>query len=214
MTIHAIISRPLKGPELRSAVWHGLRMEGMDATDSPDLSEQTRWMLAVRDAADRAAFGRLFDFYAPRVKAMGMRGGMSAAAAEDMAQDVMLRVWQARAQFDPTRAQASAWIYGIARNRRIDLARSAARPLPEEIPVQAGADEAGDALALAQEVEQLRVALGALPDGQRTMVERAYLGELTHQEISLQMSLPIGTVKSRIRLAVDRLRYELREMRR
>lgn len=189
------------------------RMQGMDATD-PDLSDQTRWLLAVRDAADRTAFARLFDFYAPRVKAMAMRGGLPAAAAEDLAQDVMLRVWQARAQFDPTRAAASAWIYGIARNRRIDLARSAPRPLPEEIPAQPGADEAGDALALAQEVDRLRTALRALPPGQREMIERAYLGELTHQEISRQTSLPIGTVKSRIRLAIDRLRHELRELRR
>lgn len=219
MTLHAILPRP---PTLRpstglwpwTAVLRVLERQGMDATNPPDLSDQTRWMLAVRDAADRAAFARLFDFYAPRLKAMGMRGGLSAAAAEDMAQDVLLRAWQARATFDPARAQASAWIYGIARNRRIDLLRRAPRPLPEELPAQPGPEEAGDALALAQEVDRLRTALRALPPGQRDMVERAYLGELTHQEISRLTRLPIGTVKSRIRLAIDRLRHELRELRR
>ena len=71
----------------------------------------------------------------------------------------------------------------------------------------------GDALALEQEVARLRVALKALPPGQREMVEKAYLGELTHQEISRQTNLPLGTVKSRLRLAIDRLRHELRELR-
>ena len=126
MTLHAILPRPpIAGPLIGlwpwTAVLRVLETQGMDATNPPDLPDQTRWMLAVRDAADRGAFARLFDFYAPRLKAMGMRGGLSAAAAEDMAQDVLLRAWQARASFDPARAQASAWIYGIARNRRIDL---------------------------------------------------------------------------------------------
>lgn len=189
-------------------------MERMTRDEPPPLPEQTRWMLAVRDSGDRAAFARLFDFYAPRVKAMAMRGGTPAALAEDIAQDVMLRVWQARAQFDPTRAGASAWIYRIARNRRIDIARAAPPPLPEALMPVPGPDEATAALALAEEVGRLRAALRTLPEGQRAMVERAYLGELTHQEISRATALPLGTVKSRLRLAIDRLRHELRELRR
>ncbi len=185
----------------------------MESNTPAETSEQTRWMLAVRDLGDRAAFARLFDFYAPRLKAMATRTGTPAPVAEDIAQDVMLRVWQSRAQFDPSRAQASAWIYQIARNRRIDLARRAPRPLPEEIAVQSGPNEAAEALALDQEVARLREALRALPAGQREMVERAYLGELTHQEISRQTSLPLGTVKSRLRLAIGRLRHELRGLR-
>jgi RNA polymerase sigma-70 factor, ECF subfamily len=185
----------------------------MESNKPAETSEQTRWMLAVRDVGDRAAFARLFDFYAPRLKAMAARTGTPASVAEDIAQDVMLRVWQSRAQFDPSRAQASAWIYQIARNRRIDLARRAPRPLPEEIAVRSGPNEAAEALALDQEVARLRDALRALPAGQREMVERAYLGELTHQEISRQTSLPLGTVKSRLRLAIGRLRHELRGLR-
>ena len=100
-----------------------------------------------------------------------------------------------------------------SRTRRAGCLRCATRPTGE-LPALPGPDAAGDALALAQEVDRLRAALRALPPGQRDMVERAYLGELTHQEISRQTSLPIGTVKSRIRLAIDRLRHELRELRR
>jgi RNA polymerase sigma-70 factor, ECF subfamily len=185
----------------------------MEPNEPAEISDQTRWMLAVRDTGDRTAFARLFDFYAPRVKSMAMRSGTPAAVAEDIAQDVMLRVWRARAQFDPSRAQASGWIYQIARNRRVDLARREPRPLPEDIAAQPGPEETGDALALEQEVERLRSALKALPAAQRDMVERAYLGEMTHQEISRQTSLPLGTVKSRLRLAIDRLRHELRGLR-
>lgn len=186
----------------------------MDSNETAGLSDQTLWMLAVRDTGDRAAFARLFDFYAPRVKALAMRGGASAAVAEEIAQDVMLRVWRARSQFDPSRAEASGWIYQIARNRRADIARRRPPPVPEEIAARPGPEEAEAALALAEEVSRLRQALRALPAAQREMVEQAYLGEMTHQEISRGTSLPLGTVKSRLRLAIDRLRHELRELRR
>jgi RNA polymerase sigma-70 factor (ECF subfamily) len=183
------------------------------ATNPTALSEQTLWMLAVRDAGDRDAFARLLDFYGPRVKAMVMRNGCTAAVAEEIVQDVMLRVWQRADQFDPSRAQVSSWIYQIARNRRIDLVRRDPPALPDDLAGTPLAEDAGAALALQQEVARLRTALDALPAEQREMVEKAYLGELTHQEISRQTSLPLGTVKSRLRLAIDRLRHELRGLR-
>lgn len=185
----------------------------MRSNDPVPPSDQTRWMLAVRDADDQEAFAHLFDHFAPRVKAMAMRGGAPAAVAEEIAQDVMLRVWRSRARFDPARAQVSAWIYQIARNRRIDVAGRAAFPLPEDLSGAPEQADSGAALGLAQEVARLRAALDALPAAQREMIERAYLGELTHQEISQTTNLPLGTVKSRLRLAIDRLRHELRELR-
>jgi RNA polymerase sigma-70 factor (ECF subfamily) len=181
--------------------------------DRADLSEQTRWMLAVRDTGDRAAFARLFDHFAPRVKAMAMRSGATAALAEEIAQDSMLRVWRSAAQFDPTRAQVSGWVYQIARNRQIDLARRAPRAVLDEVEASWTEAEVGSALALEQEAAQLRLALAALPPEQRDLVEKAYLGELTHQEISRATMLPLGTVKSRLRLALERLRHELRGLR-
>lgn len=181
--------------------------------DRADLSEQTRWMLAVRDTGDREAFARLFDFFAPRVKAMAMRGGAPAALAEEIAQDAMLRVWRSAGQFDPARAQVSGWVYQIARNRQIDLARRMPRAVFEEVVAPWTDADVGSALALEQETAQLRRALAALPPEQRDMVEKAYLGELTHQEISRETMLPLGTVKSRLRLALERLRHELRGLR-
>ncbi len=208
-----IIGRPVpQYRRLRRAGFPG-QTGGMETREPNGLSEQTVWMLAVRDAGDREAFARLFDFYAPRLKAMAMRGGTPGAVAEDIVQDVMLKLWRNAAQFDPARAQVSSWIYQIARNRRIDIARREPEPLPEDLAAPSRVEDTAAALALEQEVERLRAALDALPAAQREMVDKAYLGELTHQEISRQTSLPLGTVKSRLRRAIDRLRHELRELR-
>ncbi len=177
-------------------------------------SEQTVWMLAVRDRRDRAAFARLFDFYAPRLKAMSVRSGAGAQQAEDIVQDTMLTVWQKAGQFDPTRSQVSGWIYRIARNRQIDLSRRPAQPLPEEIETEEDhSEDPAQILALDQEVRQLRDALGRLKPEQFGMIERAYLGELSHAEIRAETGLPLGTIKSRIRLGLDRLRHELKGLR-
>ena len=102
----------------------------------------------------------------------------------------------------------------IARNRQIDILRKESRPLPEELAEDPGAEpDAGQMLAIDQEAGKLRQALLQLKGDQRDMIEKAYMGEMTHQEISNQTGLPLGTIKSRIRLGLERLRYELKEMR-
>ena len=171
-------------------------------------------MLAVRDQRDKAAFARLFDHYAPRLKGMAMRGGARPDLAEEIVQDAFLSVWRKAASFDPHRAQVSSWIYQIARNRQIDIARKESRPVPEELALDPNEqDDAGQIVALEQEAQRLRSALQSLPDKQREMVEKAYLGELTHQEINSVTGVPLGTIKSRIRLGLTRLRHELKEIR-
>lgn len=186
----------------------------VEKTEKDRYSEQTVWMLAVRDRRDKVAFARLFDHYAPRLKGMAMRGGARPDLAEEIVQDAFLAVWRKAASFDPHRAQVSSWIYQIARNRQIDIARKESRPVPEELaPAADEQDDAGQIVALEQETRRLRSALEALPDKQREMVEKAYLGELTHQEINSVTGVPLGTIKSRIRLGLTRLRHELREIR-
>jgi RNA polymerase sigma-70 factor (ECF subfamily) len=181
---------------------------------SRELTEQTLWMVAVRDRRDRQAFARLFDHFAPRLKAMVMRSGTGSGQAEEIVQEVMLTAWRKAAQFDPERAQVSAWIYQIARNRQIDVLRKESRPVPEELSQpEEGPPDAGRMLAVEQEAGLLRQALGALSETQRRVIEQAYFGEMTHQDIHETTGLPMGTIKSRIRLGLERLRHELRELR-
>jgi len=181
---------------------------------SPDVSPLTSLMLAVRDRRDRAAFAELFDHFAPRLKGFIMRSGTGSGQAEEIVQDVMLTVWRKGEQFDPARAQVSAWVYRIARNRQIDVIRKEQRPMPEDLdPVPDSEPDAGQIVAIEQEASHLRKALKKLKPAQRAMIEKAYLGELSHQEISDQTGLPLGTIKSRIRLGLDRLRHDLKDMR-
>lgn len=180
----------------------------------PSFSDLTVLMLAVRDKRDRAAFGQLFDYFAPRLKGVAMRSGLGSGAAEDVAQEVLLTVWRKAEQFDPHRAQVSAWIFQIARNRRIDLVRKENRPVPEEIKIADEVeDDAGQIVAMEQEAGQLKQALDRLKPAQRDLIQKAYLGDLTHKEISDQTGLALGTVKSRIRLGLERLRHDLKGLR-
>ena len=182
-------------------------------TKSSELSQQTAWMMAVRDKRDRGAFSALFDHFAPRLKGFLIRSGAKPEQAEEIVQDVMLAIWRKAATFDPHRAQVSAWIYQIARNRQIDIARKERRPVPEELKEEAGTEaDANQILGLEQEASRLKLALARLSPEQRDIVERAYLGELSHQEISAQTGLPLGTIKSRIRLGLERLRHELKDL--
>ncbi len=175
---------------------------------------QDEWtVLMHRVARDRSetAFAALFDHFAPRVKAFLIKSGSNPALAEDCAQDVMATVWNKAGQFDPTRASVATWVFTIARNRRIDLLRKARRPEPEDLPWGPEPEPAqADALALQQESVLLGEALKTLPAAQRDLIEKAYFGDLSHGEIAGITGLPLGTIKSRIRLALDKLRQNMR----
>ena len=166
---------------------------------------------AIRDRQDEAAFARLFGHFAPRIKAFLMRSGADATLAEECAQEVMATLWQKAHLFDPTRASAATWIFTIARNRRIDALRKQKRPEPEDLTWghEPEPDQA-DVLALQQESDQLGAAIAALPEKQRELIEKAYFSDLSHSEIAEQTGLPLGTIKSRIRLALDRLRHAMK----
>lgn len=217
-------ARPRSGPMLtNAALAHHViltapplrRKDNKVLTLVPDqISPQTVQMLAVRDQRDREAFSALFDYFAPRLKGFVMRKGTSGTQAEEIVQDVMLTVWRKADQFDPHRAQVSAWVYQIARNRHIDVIRKERQPVPEEMAYQTETEpDASQIMAIDQETGQLRQAIRSLSPDQRAMVEKAYLGEMTHHEISAQTGLPLGTIKSRIRLGLERLRHELKGMR-
>ncbi|WP_337250642.1 sigma-70 family RNA polymerase sigma factor [Fuscovulum ytuae] len=174
---------------------------------------ETDWaalVLRVRDHQDKAAFAALFRHFAPRVKAFLMKSGADATTAEECAQDVMATLWQKAHLFDPSRASVATWVFTIARNRRIDALRKARRPEPEELPwgPEPEPDQA-EVLEAQQDTERLGTALAQLPEKQRALIERAFYGDLSHSEIAAETGLPLGTIKSRIRLALERLRQQM-----
>ena len=177
--------------------------------------DETDWsglMLAVRDGRDRAAFAALFRHFAPRLKSYLMKSGASAPKAEDCVQDVMATVWHKAAQFDPERAAVSTWVYTIARNRMIDMLRRERRHEPEAMPWDEDSEpDQADVYAAAEDSRLLSAALADLPEKQRSLIQRAFYGDLSHSEIALETGLPLGTIKSRIRLALDRLRAKMTE---
>ncbi len=167
-------------------------------------------MLAVRDHQDKAAFAQLFQHFAPRIKAFLMKSGTNAALAEDCAQDVMATLWQKAHLFDANRASVATWVFTIARNRRIDLARRARRPEPEALDWgPEGEPDQADVYEAAQETKRLTAALSDLPAAQKALIQRAFYGDLSHSEIAAETGLPLGTIKSRIRLALERLRQSM-----
>lgn len=194
-----------------AAVTAGLRRkkDGLVARET-DETDWAHLLIKVRDHQDRAAFAALFRHFAPRVKGFLMKSGAGAALAEECAQDVMATLWQKAHLFDPSRASVATWVYTIARNRRIDALRKARRAEPEELDwgPEPEPDQA-EAMETQEETERLGRALAALPGPQRTLIERAFYGDLSHSEIAAETGLPLGTIKSRIRLALDKLRHQM-----
>lgn len=174
---------------------------------------QDHWVTClerIRDNKDQKAFVDLFQHFAPRVKAFLMRGGTDAALADETAQEVMATVWQKAHLFDPARASAATWIFTIARNRKIDAIRKQKRPEPEDLTWGPEAEpDQDDVISLQQESAKLADAIKSLPEKQRVLIEQAYFGDLSHSEIAEQTGLPLGTIKSRIRLALERLRHSM-----
>ena len=210
------ISGPAAETAPHAGVLASLRAEGrgrktVTEPTQDQLQDWTQVIVRIRDHRDRAAFRRLFAHFAPRVKAFLMKSGTDASLAEECAQEVMATLWQKAHMFDPSRASAATWIFTIARNRRIDAIRKQRRPEPEDLPwgPEQEPDQA-DALALQQESEKLGAALAQLPEKQKDLIEKAYFGDLTHSEIAEETGLPLGTIKSRIRLALDRLRHQMK----
>jgi RNA polymerase sigma-70 factor (ECF subfamily) len=169
---------------------------------------------AVAARRDRDAFARLFKHFAPRLKGFGLRRGTDAASSEELAQETMLTVWRKAETFDPSRATVSTWIFTIVRNKRIDLFRREGHPEADLAEAAEKADEgpaADDEVDRVRSSETLRKALKVLPVEQLEVLQKAFFEDKSHSVIAAEMGLPLGTVKSRIRLALARLRGALPE---
>ena len=181
-----------------------------DKEDTTEI-EWVQCLARVRDQQDQEAFAKLFHHFAPRIKGFLIKGGADVSMAEECAQDVMATLWRKAHMFDPSRASVATWIFTIARNRKIDLLRKERRPQPEELTWGPEAEpEQADAIGLQQESEHLRLAIAKLPEDQKNLIVQAYFGDLSHSQIAAATGLPLGTIKSRIRLALDRLRHAMK----
>lgn len=164
---------------------------------------------AVAGSRDRDAFAQIFDHFAPRLKSFYRKSGVQDSAAEDFVQEVMLTVWRRAELFDSRQAGLSTWIFTIARNKRIDAIRRERRPTvdPEDPAMQGAPQEGADTLVeTSQREEMIRSAVGTLPSAQADLVRMSFFEDKSHAVIAEELGLPLGTVKSRIRLAVQRLR--------
>jgi len=185
---------------------------------SKDRMQWGRLIRAIATDQDRAAFATLFEYFAPRIKSFLQRSGASEASAEELAQETMLAVWRKAALFDPESAGAAAWIFTIARNLRIDARRRDSRggvieTSDVEIEFQIDDSPLPDSrLASVQSEERVRSALSQLSADQVRVIELSFFEEKAHAEIAKILEIPLGTVKSRLRLAMNRLRNLLSEL--
>lgn len=177
--------------------------------------DPARLIKAIALHRDRDAFAMLFAYYAPRIKAVLMRQGASAELAEDLAQEALLSVWRKADYFEASRASASAWIFAIARNLRIDALRrdQRARKSAHYNVFEPEAPETPDSVVAARESDaHVRTALAQLSKDHVKVVRLSFFEGKAHREIAEVLNIPLGTVKSRLRLAMGRLRELLGEL--
>ena len=194
---------------------------GPAASPSPTLKpaplsgpETAELILRIARLADRAAFSELFRLFAPRLKSYLMRQGCDFAEAEELMQETMVMVWRRAASFDPARASVATWLFTIARNKRIDALRRQRRPeieLDDPALVPDPAPAADEPVLAHERGRRLAAALAALPVEQAELIQLAYFDERVQSDIASATNLPLGTVKSRLRLALAKLRRALEE---
>jgi RNA polymerase sigma factor (sigma-70 family) len=171
-------------------------------------------LTAVGAARDGEAFTVLFDHFGPRVHAQMIRLGLAPFAAADVTQDVMETIWRKAHLFDRRKSAAATWVFHIARNRRIDVRRRSREwPCAAEnfVAIPDPAELGDERIETAQREQCVRAALGVLPQEQVALVKLAFFDGLSHSTIAERMKLPLGTVKSRLRLAFCRLRRFLHD---
>jgi RNA polymerase sigma-70 factor (ECF subfamily) len=180
--------------------------------NSKKLSTWDELLVRVGRDRDKSAFAELFDYFAPRVKSFLLRFGTDMSLAEEIAQEAMIMVWRRAETYDPRQSAASTWIFTIARNKRIDRLRRENRPLPDmtDPAVMPESIETGEIqVARMQQEKKIRHALKNLPEEQAKMIFSAYYEEKSHREIAEESGVALGTVKSRIRLALNRMRVQI-----
>ncbi len=182
-----------------------------DSLPLPTRDELAQFVVAVAAHRDREAFAALFRHFGPRLKTFFMRGSMSGGMAEDLVQETMLSLWRKAEYYDPAKAGVATWLFTIARNLRIDHFRRQRNPAdlpsdPEETP-----PSLEDELLATERDLRVRRAISGLSPEQLQIIRLSYFGEKSQSEIAEELGIPLGTVKSRSRLAMSRLRSLLED---
>ena len=195
-----------------AAVFFGKGAVVEHSSTMAEVEDTTALLVRVAVERDRQAFARLFQHYAPRLKSYMRKLGCDDAVAEDLAQEAMLAVWRKADRFDPAKSGAGTWIFTIARNLRIDRLRRERRPEVDEDDLAEMPDDsppADEALANRRSGEKIRRAVADLPTEQAQVVTLSFYEDHPHADIAARLGIPLGTVKSRLRLAMKRIRATL-----
>ena len=195
---------------------YGSRLAGRASRKPSAKVEWADLIGRVASRGDREAFKTLFEHFAPRIKGLMLKAGCKADEADEIAQATLIAIWQKAAQFDPTSTGASAWIFTIARNQRIDLLRRKMRTgrFGHDAELADSPDPADAADVVISRVEntaRVKAAIERLSAEQSRVIRLSFIEEQPHPEIARLLGIPLGTVKSRIRLAMNRLRELLDE---
>ncbi|MCP5382742.1 MAG: sigma-70 family RNA polymerase sigma factor [Kordiimonadaceae bacterium] len=180
-----------------------------------DYSHEQLVILVARNK-DRNAFHQLFDYFAPRIKSYLLNFNISDQGAEDLTQDVMITLWQKADKFDPEKAKISTWLFRVARNKYIDKVRQQKYPevnADDHIASMIAPEKTDQTIKEQQDRGRIEMAMAVLNDEQRKVIELSFFKELSHSQIAEATNLPLGTVKSRIRMAFQALREELGDYR-
>ena len=192
------------------------KMKGQIQVDE-NGNRNDEWSICLQEIGRtqcRASFERLFTHFAPLVKAFSMNGSaISIANAEELVQEVMIKVWQKASAYNPQKAAASTWIYTIARNSRTDMFR---RLQKFDTPLNAEdiwEEDTGDAPFIAvqerRNAQQVKELLKTLPHEQAQILAKVYMEGKSHSEVAQELDIPLGTVKSRVRLAMQKLQIQV-----
>ncbi len=192
----------------------GMVIDGVDVPEDSSARDHAGELLVRIAAGERAAFGQLYDMLAPRAFGLILRVLVNRALSEEVLQDVFLEVWQSASRFAPNKGQGRSWVLTIAHRRAVDRVRSTRASterdekagLRELNTVQ---DSVDDQVALRIESRRVARAMDALPDPQREALLLAYIGGYSQSEIAALVGSPLGTIKTRMRDGLSRLRQEM-----
>ena len=180
--------------------------------DSDPSIKHAALMARVANASDKQAFSDLFAFFAPKVKGLMLKQNVDPELAEELMQETMLTVWTKAGQFTKGRGSVSAWIFTIARNKRIDRFRKQGIRHyvdVDEFEFPDDSQDSEDQLLASERDRLVASATEKLPEEQKQVVKMSFIDDLPQIEIANQLGIPLGTVKSRMRLAYNKIKTEL-----